>query len=119
MTERLYLSRREAAAACGKSEDTIRRHDRSGRFPGRQVAGDGTVLYPVSDLVTAGLLDPAALSAPPVELAGGDRSHGEMAAAQAELAAAKTRIADLTAWIDRQNGEIDFLRNLVQQSAVG
>ncbi|HEX3946629.1 MAG TPA: hypothetical protein VHW47_02940 [Acidimicrobiales bacterium] len=124
MTERLYLSRREAAAACGKSEDTIRRYDRSGRFPGRHVTAGGVTVYPLADLVAAGLLDPAALfdpsvtSEPAAGRVGGTSSDGELAAAHADLAVARARIADLTAWIDRQHGEIEFLRGLVQRSVV-
>ena len=55
-----WLTRAEAAELCGRSVDTLRRHQREGRLPGVR-RHDGVTLIPVRDLVTAGLLDPSIL----------------------------------------------------------
>ncbi|HVX23312.1 MAG TPA: helix-turn-helix domain-containing protein [Acidimicrobiales bacterium] len=114
--DRLFLTRREAAAACGVSEDTLRRDQRSGKLPHTRSGADGAVLYAVADLVALGRLDPRSGAGEPVEVGGRVRAERELAAARAELAAAQARIAGLSAWIERTEGEVAFLRSLLAKA---
>ncbi|MCZ4103704.1 helix-turn-helix transcriptional regulator [Streptomyces sp. H39-C1] len=57
--ERPPLPQREAAAACGVSLSTIRRHREAGRFPGAQRDPARGWLIPVEDLRALLLLPPA------------------------------------------------------------
>ena len=117
--DRLFLTRREAAAACGVSEDTLRRDQRLGRLPHTRSGADGAVLYAVADLVALGRLDPrSGGTGEAAEVGGRARAERELAAARAELAVAQARIADLSAWIERTEGEVAFLRSLLAKAPV-
>lgn len=59
MSEATYLTKKDAAAACGCSEATIQRYRRNGKFPNARTGSSGALEVPVADLVAAGLLDPS------------------------------------------------------------
>jgi hypothetical protein len=52
-----YLTRRDAAAVCGCSVDTLRHDEREGRLPNARKREDGTKEYAVADLLAIGRLD--------------------------------------------------------------
>jgi hypothetical protein len=90
-TER-FVTRREAAALCRCSYDSIRRRQAEGAYP-NAVERDGAWVIPVSDLVAAGDLDPTApVEASPADrdAVGGDAVH--IARLEAALAAAESEI---------------------------
>jgi hypothetical protein len=59
MSETIYLSRQEVVDRDGKSDSSIRRADREGKLPGRKIReSGGAVVYPLAELVAAGLIDP-------------------------------------------------------------
>ena len=69
MYEPTYLTQDEAAAACGKAKDTMRRYRRDGRLANSRPRPDGTVEVAVSDLVAANPLDPLLATADVSEIA--------------------------------------------------
>ncbi|HVX21280.1 MAG TPA: hypothetical protein VHB02_08030 [Acidimicrobiales bacterium] len=75
-------------------------------------------LYAVADLVAAERLDPLMAPAPAAEVLGQDTSDRELAMARQELAVAQARIAELSAWITRTEGEVAFLRSLLANGRV-
>lgn len=113
-----FLTRKEAAAACGCSENTLRRDQREGKLPNARQNDDGATLYAVSDLVAIGRLDPLAATGPVQQVVGYDRTGSELAAARQELAAARARIADQASWIARVEDEVAFLRSLLAKGQV-
>lgn len=113
-----FLTRKEAAAACGCSENTLRRDQREGKLPNARQNDDGATLYAVSDLVAIGRLDPLAATGPVQQVVGYDRTGSELAAARQELAAARARIADQVSWIARVEDEVAFLRSLLAKGQV-
>jgi len=117
--DRHILTRREAAAACGVSEDTLRRDQRMGRLPHTRSSSDGAVLYAIADLVALGRLDPRSGGAGEAAEAGGRaRVERELATARTELAVAQARITHLSAWIERTETEVAFLRSLCAKDPV-
>jgi DNA-binding transcriptional MerR regulator len=117
MVEPLFINRRTAAVLCGCSTYTLRRYDRDGKLPRRQVGDDGAVHYTVDDLVAAGLLDPLA-AGPALETVNSELHDSGPDVAHTELAVAQARIAELTARLARAEDEVVFLRELIQRSAV-
>jgi hypothetical protein len=101
-TER-FVTRREAAALCGCSYDSIRRRQAEGAYPHAEER-DGAWVIPVSDLVAAGDLDPTA----PVEAPPADRDSGGGDA---------VRIARLEAALAAAESEIEFQRGLLLKMA--
>jgi DNA-binding transcriptional MerR regulator len=118
MADPIFISRKEAAALCHRSEDTLRRYDRAGRLPNRRVGDDGAVHYAVADLVAIGLLDPLAADGPLAEVASHSRAERELAVARTELAVAEARIEELLARVERADEEVAFLRRLLVGRAV-
>ena len=60
-TPERYFTRKEAAALCGVSVDTIKRAQKAGRLPGvrqRPACSNNTLEIPYTDLVNAGLYSP-------------------------------------------------------------
>ena len=104
-----YITQVEAARLAGVSKDTVIRARRAGRLPGCRLV-EGRWLVPVSALATAGFdpRDTEPCGAETDTAAGGDNTGGagELAAAQAKLAA----LAELVA---RQDDELRFLRQLL------
>ena len=58
MSEATYLTRDEAAIACGVHVDTIRRDQREGEYPNARQRPDGKWEIPVSDQVERSWNDP-------------------------------------------------------------
>lgn len=116
--ESTVLTRKEAAVACGCSEDTLRRDQRLGRLPNTRRGSDGSILYVVADLVAAGRLGKSEATGPVVEVVGRSRAERDLVAARTELAVANARITELSARIERQEDEITFLRSLVAPARV-
>lgn len=108
-----FLTRKEAAAVCECSENTLRRDQREGRLPQARLGDDGATLYAVSDLVAIERLDPLTAPGAVHEVVGYDRTGSELAVARRELASAQARIADQASWIARIEDEVAFLRSLL------
>lgn len=117
MSESVYLTRREAAALCGRHVDSIRRAEKKGLLPHTREREDSTIEVAVADLVAAGLLDPLAARGDVSELAGRNRAERDLTAARQELAVADARLAGLTDRVTRQDEEIAFLRALLKKAA--
>ena len=117
MSEPRYLTQEEAAAACNKHKDTIRRYRYDGKLPW-DTRDDGVVLVAVADLVTAGLLDPLAADGPVEQVAQRSRAERDLLAARQDLAVAHTRLDALTERLARADEEIAFLRALLENAAV-
>ena len=113
MSDAQYLTRKEAAVACGRHEDTIRRYQRDGKLANTRTRGDGTVEVAVADLVAAGLLDPLTAGVDVAEMAGRSRAERDLLTARQDLALAAVRIEALTAQLTDRDSEIDFLRSLL------
>ena len=103
---------------CGCSNVTLRRYDRSGKLPNRQVGDDGIVRYAVSDLVAAGLLDPTASVSQVVERVHPRPDDHGSPGAGSQMADAEARIAELTARLARAEEEVAYWRSLHQRSVV-
>jgi hypothetical protein len=112
-----WLSRRDAAAACGCHVDTIRRYEKRGELPNKQVR-NGTVLIPVSDLVAAGLLDPLANDDRIEQVAHRSRTERELAAARQEIAVLTVRLDGARARAERAEADVAFFKQLVASKAV-
>lgn len=113
MSEPTPLTRKEAAALCGRSVTTIRRYQREGKLP--KETADGRVVVTAADLVACGLLDPSAraeaLTTPVVpDQASVAIDRTEVAVLTAKLEAAEVRITEL-------HSEVGFLRSLVSGTA--
>lgn len=118
MVQPKFLSRKEAAEACGCSEDTLRRDQRQGKLPRTRLGDDGVTRYAAADLVAVGRLVP---EPPPANDASGPerrRPDGDLAAAQTELAVAQARLAELSSRIERDQEEIALLRSLLARDRV-
>ena len=107
MYEPTYLTQDEAAAACGKAKDTIRRYRRDGRLPNSRPRPDSTVEVAVSDLVGANLLDRLLATADVSEIATRSRVECDLIAARQDFAVVESRegqdIFLFTVTVDRQN----------------
>lgn len=109
-----YLTRREAAAACGVSFDTIRRRIKAGMPAEEQ---DGVIVVAVADLVAHGLLDPLAAGGDITGAVAKDRTERQLEEAQHALAVAGARVVWLEARLAEYQDETKFLRGLVKTAA--
>jgi len=115
MSDNRYLTRREAAAACGCHPDTIRRAEARDQLPNKRTRPGGSVEIPVSDLVAAGLLAPVAPGDPLPELITRTRNERDLIETRQLVALERARVAALDTLLDRAHEEITFLRQLVSQ----
>ncbi len=118
MSETRYLTRRDAAAACGCHVDTIRRAEAANRLPNRRARADGTIEIPVADLVGAGLLDPLAAGDGLPELVTRSRSERDLLDARQQVAVRDVTINELRVQLEVARDEIAFLRRLVDPRRV-
>jgi hypothetical protein len=103
-----YVTQQEAARLAGCSKDTIIRARQAGRLPHARLT-EGRWTVPTDDLVAAGLCD-----------ANGQNDHATLGTAEGdngssvavELARALTQVAALEDVVERQDGELAFLRQL-------
>jgi hypothetical protein len=116
MGEERYVTQSEAAARCGCDYSTIKRHRQRGSFPGlrRRTDATGTYEIPVSDLVSAGLWDPAAAepSATPERLA------AELHEARLELERLRGQLEALTGALEDRRDEVAYLRRALDAAHV-
>jgi hypothetical protein len=107
-----YITQVEAARMAGVSKDSVIRARRAGRLAGCRLV-EGRWLVPVSALAAAGFATPdtetPSLPTGAAPDGGNTGVAGELAAAQAKLAA----LADLVA---RQDDELRFLRQLLAEA---
>jgi len=101
----LLLTRKQAAAACGVHDATLRRKQRDGKLRAALNSAGATV-YSVVDLVAAGLLDPLAAAGPIEEVATRSRAERDLIATRKDLAVATAQLA-------QSRDEIDYLRRLL------
>lgn len=113
MSETRFLTRKEAAAACGCHVDTIRRAEAAGRVPNRRTRLDGTIEIPTSDLVAAGLLDPLAAGAALPELVSRTRGERDLLDTRQQVAVSTSTIDLLRAQLERAYEEVAFLRSVL------
>ena len=118
MYEPTYLTQDEAAVACGKSKDSIRRYRREGRLPNSRQRPDGTAEVAVSDLVTAGLLDPLLGMADVTEFAGRSRAERDLVAARHELAMVGSRLDAAREALHSAGEQIDFMRSTLRKAGL-
>lgn len=115
MSDTRYLTRREAAAACGCSFDTIRRRIADG-MPSR-VREDGVVEVAIADLVEHGLLDPLAAGGDITGSLARSRTEQELGDTRHELAVKVARVEWLEGRLGECQDEIAFLRGIVTKAA--
>lgn len=116
MTEKRYLTRREAAALSGKHVDTIRRAERAGKLPGARVRDDGTIELLDTDLVEAGLIEPAALLADITEVTTRSREAREIVQLRKALAVAEARVFELNQRVEENSETIRGLLNSLNKA---
>jgi hypothetical protein len=115
--EEQYLTREEAAEACGCHPDTIRRRQYANKLPGHRISANGCVEIPVSDLIACGLLDPLAATGNVVSAITRSRSERELDDTRTELAIATAQLASANERIDDLRRQIDFLQGLITDRA--
>ncbi len=113
MHQSTFLTQEEAADACAKSYDTIRRYRRLGRLPNSRTRVDGTVEVAVADLVMAGLLDALASTSDVATVVARSRVERNLAASREECTVLRTRCEGLLERVERADGEIAFLRSML------
>jgi hypothetical protein len=86
MSEVAYPTREEAAMTCDVHVDTIRHDQRRKKYPNARPRPDGVIEIPVSDLVTAGRLDPLEANALHTEIVSKSRIERELLEPGAQLA---------------------------------
>jgi hypothetical protein len=116
MSEPRYLTRREAAAVCGRHIDTIRRAERDGLASRKRP--DGTIEIAVADLVEFGLLDPLVDTTDIAGAVAQSRVERERDEALQALAVELTRNELLEARVADLRDETAFLRGLVRKQPV-
>lgn len=116
MADTTYLSKKEAAAACGCDETTIQRYKRNGKLPNSRYGEGGVLEVAVADLVAAGLLDPLAVAGDVSGLGGRARIERDLVDARQELAVATARLDALSDRVARSDEEIAFLRSLLAKA---
>jgi hypothetical protein len=117
MSEATYLTRDEAAIACGVHVDTIRRDQREGEYPNARQRPDGKWEIPVSDLVAKGRLNPMAANAPHVEIVTKPRIEREVFDLRLQLSQQSGVVLSLEGMLARADEEIKFLRGLLRERA--
>ena len=100
----------------GKSEDTLRRDNRQGKFPNTEKR-DGVTFYAIVDLVANKLLDPLRADVAP-ELAGRSRAERDLAEARQQLAVLRTELEAARALAAHHVDEIKFMRQLFKTREV-
>lgn len=118
MSETVYLTKKDAAAACGCSEATIQRYHREGRLPNARYGASGKLEVPVPDLVAAGLLDPLAATSDVIEIAGRSRTERDLVTARQDLAVARAEVEACQRQLAAAREDITFLRSLLTKAAL-
>ena len=118
MSESRYLTREEAAIACGVSIDTLRRDQRLGKLPQVRTCADGVVEIPVSDLVAAGRLDPLATDAPLVEIVTKSKTERDLLDARQRNEMLEAELDYKREQLQHLNEEIKFLRSMLRERQV-
>jgi hypothetical protein len=117
-----YLTQNEACSLCGCDYSTVKRHRMAGHFPGvrRRPDPNGTYEIPLTDLIAAGLWDPAEGDAEDVAAAFG-RTKVERRLEETRLALerANARIEALLAAIEDRRDEIAYLRRALEAALTG
>ena len=118
MNETQYLTRDEAALACGCHRDTLRRYEKNGKLPHARKRSDGTTEIPVPDLVSAGLLNPLAADAPLVEIVTKTKTERELLETRQDLAICQVRFEEMRTRLHKTEDEVLFLRGLCKNAMV-
>ena len=118
-TPERWYTRKQAAALTGLSVDTVERRQDAGELPNwrrRPGCRNGTVEYPLSDLIEAGLYTPPADGEEPEEAIRRVRDRERILELTAELADARARaeahertVEALTKQVDRLLKSVDRL----------
>ena len=113
------LSPGDAATLCKVSIDTIRRRLRAGAFPGAERDGDhpwSPWLFPVADLLTAGLCDQSDLEHVSADLNPDARRLSELVAElSAALEAERVKRDSVESRLAQALGEIEHHRRIVER----
>lgn len=112
-----YLTKKDAAAACGCSEATIQRYKRDGKLPNTRRGAAGVLEVPVADLVAAGLLDPLAATSDLPEVAWRSRTERDLVTARQDLAVTRAELEACRRQLTVAHDEIAFLRSLLTKAA--
>lgn len=118
MSETQYLTRDEAALACGVSKDTLRKDQRDGKLPHCRARADGRTEIAVADLVAAGRLDPLASDAPLTEIVTKSRTERELLEARHHNALLEAELVSRREELRHRDEEIRFLRGLLRGKQV-
>lgn len=113
-----HVTQHEAADLTGKSYDTLRRLRRQGKLPNSRERSDGVIELALSDLVEIGLFNPLAAAGDVTEVVSRSRSERDLLEARQELALQRSRNQALEESLARVEGEVTYLRDLLEKVAV-